>query len=598
MSESRLIELSYFDPKSSVRLTAYADTVILENTGGVSTIVAIRFGGYPEMVRAMSDAIYGGGAIEAVRNNTRRLIKSRPKGYRRQLNHDGVYAAATLMADDDALTAEPQGDEEDDEAEAGTQQEIQPRRCYLFCPAGDRSRLFEELDHKTAAPLIPEFRDYVLRELTAKGDLCQLEVLSLREKLDAFVLSLKPEDANVVEILESGLKSGAIAIPGAVPGQPDGFDGVENVTGYLNTFGATVAQRIREQFKPLFDPATEPLSEEVLAVNDFIQEKAGYSLYDAQLAVAEAVKRQLKRKKTALIVAECGSGKTKIGATALGALQGMHAAHSKRSKTFNLVMAPSHVTKKWVREIGETLPNTFAMVVKSITDFDRLYRAYEAGDKNVYAVFSKEKARDGYMRYPAVTYDRRARGFRCPDCGKVVQMTISDDGTKYEVNADQFYFQREHRDNHTCAACGSQLWSAINPGKPIKWAKIAEYGWVYREQAMRHKDRTKNQRILSRLEEIAANSGGYEPVQGACRRYALSTYIKKKYRGRIDAMLCDELHEYNNASGQGDAMGELYGVSRLFVGMTATPINGYSSGICHLLYRLVPGLISLPPARA
>ena len=73
MSESRLIELSYFDPKSSVRLTAYADTVILENTGGVSTIVAIRFGGYPEMVRAMSDAIYGGGTIEAKRNGLTRM---------------------------------------------------------------------------------------------------------------------------------------------------------------------------------------------------------------------------------------------------------------------------------------------------------------------------------------------------------------------------------------------------------------------------------------------------------------------------------------------------------------------------------------------
>ena len=591
MSESRLIELSYFDPKSSVRLTAYADTIMVDGAGGDSIITAIRFGGYPEMVRAMSDAIYGGATIEAAQNGEKRNLKSVPKKYQRQLSHDGVYAAATLMANDDALTAAPQGDEEDDETEAGVQQELQPRKCYLFCPAGDRNRLFEELDHKTAAPLIPEFRDYVLDELTARGDLRQLEVFSLKEKLDAFVLSLKPEDANVVEILKDGLKSGAIAIPGAVPGQPDGFDGVENVTGYLNTFGATVAQRIREQFKPLFDPASEPLSEEVLAVNDTIQAKAGYSLYDAQLAVAEAVKRQLKRKKTALIVAECGSGKTKIGATALGALQGMHAALSPRGKTFNLVMAPSHVTKKWVREIGETLPNTFAMVVQSITDFDRLYRAYEAGDKSVYAVFSKEKARDGYMRYPAVTYDRRARGFRCPDCGKVVQMTISDDGTKYEVNADQFYFQREHRGNHTCAACGSQLWSAINPGKPIKWAKIAEYGWVYREQAMRHKDRTKNQRILSRLEEIAENLSGYEPVQGACRRYALSTYIKKKYRGRIDGLLCDELHEYNNASGQGDAMGELYGVSRLFVGMTATLINGYSSGIFHLLYRLTPGLM-------
>ncbi len=106
--------------------------------------------------------------------------------------------------------------------------------------------------------------------------------------------------------------------------------------------------------------------------------------YDAQLAVAEATKRQLERKKIALIVAECGSGKTKIGATALGALQGMHASFGGKHKTFNLIMAPSHVTKKWVREIGETLPNTFAMVVKSITDFDWLYSMYETGDKSVY----------------------------------------------------------------------------------------------------------------------------------------------------------------------------------------------------------------------
>lgn len=80
---------------------------------------------------------------------------------------------------------------------------------------------------------------------------------------------------------------------------------------------------------PLFDPAREPLSDEVLSINDYIMQKAGYSLYDAQLAVAEAIKRQLDRKKTALIIAECGSGKTKIGSTALGALHGLWAAQKK-----------------------------------------------------------------------------------------------------------------------------------------------------------------------------------------------------------------------------------------------------------------------------
>lgn len=144
--------------------------------------------------------------------------------------------------------------------------------------------------------------------------------------MDAWVLELRPNDENVVQVLEDGLKSGQIAIPGAVPGATDGFEQVENVTGYLNTFGVTVADRIRNQFPPLFDPASEPLSEEVLAINDCIQQRAGYSLYDAQLAVAEAVKRQLERNGTAIIIAECGSGKTKIGSTAIGALHGLWAA--------------------------------------------------------------------------------------------------------------------------------------------------------------------------------------------------------------------------------------------------------------------------------
>lgn len=591
MLESRLIELSYFDPTAKVRLTAYADTIILDRTPkGGRVISALRFGGYPEVARALSDAIYGGATIEAEQNGQTLQLDSVPKGYRRQLTHDGVYAVATLMADDDAQTADPL----EEQAEgAGEQETLQPRKCYIFCPDGDKDRLFEELDRKTAAPLIPAFRDYVLAALMDRGDLRKLEVVSLKEKMDAWVLQLLPNDENVVEVLEQGLKAGAIAIPGAVPGVPDGFDGVESVTGYLSTFGVTVADRIRNQFTPLFDPATEPLSEEVLAINNFIQEKAGYSLYDAQLAVAEATKRQLHRKGTALIVAECGSGKTKIGSTALGALYGMWSAQKGGGgrKSFGLVMCPSHMTRKWVREIGETLPNTFAMVVRGITDLNRLYSLYKLGDKSVYAVFSKEKARDGYMRYPAVTWSRRKKGFLCPDCQKPVEMEISDDGTKYMVNADQFFFQTEHRKNHKCPRCGAVLWAPVSPKVKTGWAKIGGYGWVYRDKASQHIKRTEDESVLDQLQQFIDHPDWAFPVKGAQRRYPLSTYIKKKMRGKIGGFLCDELHEYNNASGQGDAMAELYGAAKLFVGMTATLINGYSSGIFHLLYRLVPGLM-------
>ena len=297
MSNSKLIELSYYDPSAQVRLSAYADTLVLDHDQNGSIISAIRFGGYPEMVRAMADAIYGGATIEAAQNDTTRMLQSSLKSYQRQITHDGIYAVATLMAADTVQEDRSGKHEKDEDTNLvdTEQMELQPRRCYIFCPARDQKRLFEELDHKTAAPLIPEFQDYVLSSLRQRGD--------LRQRMDAWVLDLKPQDQNVVEVLEQGLQSGDIQIPGAVPNMPDGFENVENVTGYLNTFGVTVADRIRNQFMPLFDPAKEPLSDEVLAINDCIMSRVGYSLYDAQLAVAEAVKRQLARKRVALIIA-------------------------------------------------------------------------------------------------------------------------------------------------------------------------------------------------------------------------------------------------------------------------------------------------------
>ena len=114
------------------------------------------------------------------------------------------------------------------------------------------------------------------------------------------------------------------------------------------------------------------------------------------------------------------------------------------------------------------------------------------------------------------------------------------------------------------------LWAPINPGRNIPWTKIPDFGWVYKSLAANYLSLTKNEAILERIQEIAANPKGSFPVRGACRRFPLSTYIKKKMRGRIDGFVADELHEYNNNSGQGDAMAEIFGASKQFVGMTAT----------------------------
>lgn len=463
MSTSKLMKVTYYDPKSQIRLLCYADTVVWD-TKPTPTLTALRFGGYPERVQGLADAIYGGATIEIEDGKDTYSLKTLTRQYRRELSHDGVYAEATLIAEDDGQSAKQNAGDKDepdkdknDEDDDQIQQDLPPRNTYIFCTPGERRELFDAVDQKTAVPMIPEYQDYVLTELQKRNILRPLQVKSLSRKLEAWLLRCEEKDKNIVAVMEDGLKSGAISIPGATVGL-NPLDEINSITEYLNTFGVTVAERIKKLFVPLFDPATESLSPEVLAINQYIEDHAGYPLYDAQLAVAEAIKRQLERSKVGLIVAECGSGKSKIGAVSIAATAAGLLSHQmsvKVSKTFNLILCPSHVTEKWVRELEETVPNAFAAVVHTPAELDHLYQMFERGNKFCFAVLSKEKARDGYMRAPAVIYrpwNREALPiernpplhdgadidgnphkpvFCCPECGAVVMAEFTQDGVSY-----------------------------------------------------------------------------------------------------------------------------------------------------------------------
>lgn len=342
MSTSKLMKVTYYDPKSQIRLLCYADTVVWD-TKPTPTLTALRFGGYPERVQGLADAIYGGATIEIEDGKDTYSLKTLTRQYRRELSHDGVYAEATLIAEDDGQSAKQNAGDKDepdkdknDEDDDQIQQDLPPRNTYIFCTPGERRELFDAVDQKTAVPMIPEYQDYVLTELQKRNILRPLQVKSLSRKLEAWLLRCEEKDKNIVAVMEDGLKSGAISIPGATVGL-NPLDEINSITEYLNTFGVTVAERIKKLFVPLFDPATESLSPEVLAINQYIEDHAGYPLYDAQLAVAEAIKRQLERSKVGLIVAECGSGKSKIGAVSIAATAAGLLSHQmsvKVSKTF------------------------------------------------------------------------------------------------------------------------------------------------------------------------------------------------------------------------------------------------------------------------
>ncbi|HCT16051.1 MAG TPA: hypothetical protein DIW36_01315, partial [Ruminococcaceae bacterium] len=333
-------------------------------------------------------------------------------------------------------------------------------------------------------------------------------------------------------------------------------------------------------------------------MNDCVRSNAGYSLFDAQLGAAEALKRQLETDKMALLVAECGTGKTKIGSAALYAYQHGNPGRKVYNKAFNVVICPSHITGKWVREIHETIPNSYAMHVTSMAEVDGLYNYYRQENKYVYCILSKETARNGYMRKPSVKWNRIKHGFECPHCGYVQEMDVLVDGSRYTVKADAGFFLNENSKNHKCQnkKCQQVLWSMVNSKDlaPARndWVRIGSYGFIHRKFARQAFDMCKSEAAAEKIAEVVKNPDGVFPAPGAFDRFPLSSYIKKKIR-RIDGLIVDELHQYSGESAQGQAMAELAGISSKVIGMTATLVNGYAKGIFYLLFRLKSHLMLL-----
>lgn len=278
MEAKRLMKVTYQDLKKGIRLNAYADAVIWSEDPS-PTLAGLRFGGYAEVVRGLTDAIYGGATIEIEDADGSLLtLKSLSKQYHREVSHEGLYAEATLIAEDEIQESSKSQDEKsskhaqkDDLFDDNVpQQDIPAHICYIFCHPGNEDELFQAIDQKSYVPMIPEYQDYVLAELKRRRILRPLRVRSLYQELEAWKLCCEAKDQNLVKVMEDGLKQGKIKIPDAAPG-PSLLDGVHSVTDYLNTFGVAVAERIKKLFVPLFDPATEPLSEEVLDINEYLR---------------------------------------------------------------------------------------------------------------------------------------------------------------------------------------------------------------------------------------------------------------------------------------------------------------------------------------
>ena len=296
-----------------------------------------------------------------------------------------------------------------------------------------------------------------------------------------------------------------------------------NLGEFIDTFKDAIARRVVESYPPLYRP-----SENGHKMPRLLRKPLG-----AQEDAIKGAALSLEAHRGTTVVGEMGTGKTFIGAAAA------HMAGFRRI----LILCPPHLTRKWKREVEQTVPFARAAIVSSITDLERL--RLSAGSGPLFAVMSRERAKLSYRWKPAIVErwaaaagrlvrdEETGEPFRVPCCPVCTAQVVDRDGVPLS-DADL------NRRKRTCDHCNSPLWQADASGP---------------------------------------------------RRYPLSDYVKHRMKGFFDLLIGDEVHEYKGrGSAQGIAAGVLADVCGKSLSLSGTLMGGYSSTLFHLLYRFSPEL--------
>ena len=294
-----------------------------------------------------------------------------------------------------------------------------------------------------------------------------------------------------------------------------------DLAGFIDAYRDAIARRVVESYPPRYRPS-EPGRE----LPPLLRAPLG-----AQADAIRGAALSLEAQRGTTVVGEMGTGKTFIAASAA------HMAGFERV----LVLCPPHLTRKWKREVEETVPGARAVIVASITDLERL--RVSTGTGPLFAIMSRERAKLSYRWQPA-TVERwatvRGRLVRHEETGEPFQVPCCPDCHAQIVDKDGVPLLGRDlaRRKRRCGECGSALWQADRSGP---------------------------------------------------KRYPLADYVKHRLKGFFDLLVGDEVHEYKGrGSAQGIAAGILADVCGKSLSLSGTLMGGYSSTLFHLLYRFSP----------
>ena len=333
-------------------------------------------------------------------------------------------------------------------------------------------------------------------------------------------------------------------------------------------------------------------------------------LLPAQKHAAAAALTRLESEDDAIVVGECGAGKTTIGAAI--------AAGRKARRT--IVLCPPHLVDKWQRECKAVWPGVRTMHLQTISDVDQFF-ADQPDDAPLVGVLKQTTARSAsgwehaYDYGGSASHNYGSKGYSDIQrpWGQVLSarklMDLPAEKRPFTERQIQALQQRGIR----CPVCGETQFLS---GRPLTVNELKSatrvcsnetchsplYQFTRRRSDAQVRGSFKLYAQRERLIRSYSDKGQsvpfheLQPWQGTVvkdtfgyGKMPLAGYIKKRARGKLNLLVVDEVHMYKGFdSDQGYAMHHLAQAAEKVVALTGTIYGGKASSLFYLLFRLAP----------
>ena len=290
--------------------------------------------------------------------------------------------------------------------------------------------------------------------------------------------------------------------------------------------------------------------------------------FPAQAIAIMGVAKRWQKARTAMVVAECGTGKTLIS---LGA---MH-VRSQGSPFTALAMVPPHLVEKWAREAFLTLPGIRVFLIDDLRN---------GGDENKAHGVNEVRLRQGrIVREGLQTTLSELRLRRDSPSSRKRWSSLCGRPSLFIVGRERaklgYFWRHAYRVPHSGPYVGCVVNS--DTGKPVIVDDSRLTAGEFEKVKIAETIETRGEKSCRPL-----HSPLWQADSDKIRRMAPIEFIGRYMPEWFDYAICDEIHQLAGDTAQGNALGTLASCTDRIVGLTGTLLGGYADDLFNTLFRL------------